>query len=144
MATSQLIEYNVMSDIKAILVAGGISNVILDCEEQPEVATFVRVSCISLLDNLDTGTVPSGMRRATVIVECNSYQSDDTTGTALHTLLASVRSYIYQSTIVSVLNAATTYNTYYGMLAGEDVPDEDERYRIRSLTFDLILKPATT
>jgi len=142
MASSQKIEYTVMADVAKVLTDGSISNVISEHEAQPEAATFVRVVCVNLRDNLDAGIIPSGMRTATISVECCSYQHDDTDGEDLHTLVGNVRTLIYDGAIVTTLNTASTYNTYYGLMAADDLPDVEDRYRIRAIQFDLILKPS--
>jgi len=140
-ATSQKIEYNVMADIEERLDDAGINNVITEHNDAPDAATYVRVICLNMRDILDGGTVPTGMRQADMAVECFSHRDDDTDGEDLHTLVESVRSAVYRDDILSLLNTLSTYNTYYGLLAGDDLPDEQDRFRIRSIQFSLILKP---
>lgn len=144
MATSQAIEQSVMGDIKKLLVDALIGNVIVATEQQPEAATFVRVAVLNLRGNLAGGNIPTGMRQIDMAVEVHSYMHDDTDGSALETLTASVRTAIYDSGIIATLNTKTTYNTYYGLSAGDDIPDVEDRYRLRSIQFSLILKPETT
>jgi len=141
MATSQAIEKNVCADLVALLTAASIANVITEHTDRPEAATFVIVRCINLRGNLAAGAIPSGMRQADIGVECFSHRDDDTAGAALNTLLASVRTAIYRTDIVAALNTASTYHTYYGLGTGDDLPDTEGRFRIRSLQFSLVLKP---
>lgn len=141
MASSNKIEYNVCLDIKAALDAKSIANVIIETARQPEAAVFVRVACVALRSNLESGSVPTGMRQADIVVDCYSYEHDDATGSALAGLVESVRDAIYDTAILTTLNTKSTYNTYYGLGGGDDLPDEQERYRIRSLIFSLVLKP---
>jgi len=133
-----------MADVAKVLTDGGVSNVFSDHEEQPEAAAIVRVSCINMRDEVPAGTIPGGTRRATINIECWSYEPDDKDGEDLHTLVDSVRTIIFDNAIVASLNTASTYNTYYGMLAGDDLPDTEDRYRIRVIQVDLILKPEKT
>jgi hypothetical protein len=141
MATSQEIEKNAMSDVKAVLDAAGINNVQIEGDERPEVATFVKVRCINLRGNLQGGTIPTGMYQADMAVEAHSYYHDDTDGADLFALVKDCRAALWIDTILSTLNAASTYHTYYGMSEGDSLPDTDERYRIQSMQFSLILKP---
>ena len=141
MATSQKIEWNVQADVAAVLTAAGVTGVQAEPVALPESATFVRVRCVNLRDALADGNIPTGMYQADMAVECWSYSDDDLTGAALHTLLAAVRTALWDSAIITTLNTASTYNTYYGLLAGDTLPDTDGRYRLVSLIFSLILKP---
>lgn len=144
MATSQEIERNAIADVKAVLDAADINNVVAAHDRQPDAATFVRVACINLRDILDAGTIPSGMKQADMAVEPHSYEADDEDGSALDTLLAACRTAIYDGAIIATLNTASTYHTYYGLQAGDDLSDVEERYRLRSIQFSLIIKPEKT
>ena len=141
MATSQDIENTVIADVKAVLDAASIANVVSEAVAQPSEGAFVRVAVLNLRDMLDGGQIPAGMKLIDMAVEPHSYLHDDTAGTTLGALVASVRAAIYDSAILSTLNTASTYNTYYGLLAGDDLPDTEDRYRIRSIQFSLVLKP---
>jgi hypothetical protein len=144
MASSQKIEYNACIDIKTLLTNGGVSNVIQEYEEQPNAPTSVIVRCINMNDNLADGKIPTGMKEVTLSVDCLSHEGDDNNGSALAILTGDVRTLIYDGDIISSLNSVTSYHTYYGLAAGDDIPETQERYRIRSIVFDLILKPETT
>jgi len=141
MANSQEIEKNVQADVAAVLTSAGVSGVQVEPVDLPDRATFVRVRCVNLRDALAGGTIPTGMYQADIVVECFSYSDDDRLGAALSTLVASVRAAIWDSGIIATLNTASTYHTYYALLAGDSVPDTDGRYRILPLIFSLILKP---
>lgn len=142
---SQAIEKNVMADIKALLRDDeDIKNIITETEEQPEAATFVRIAVLALRGNLAGGKIPSGMRQIDMAVEPHSYLHDDTDGAALESLTAQCRARIYDSNVINTLNGKTGTNTYYGLSAGDDLPDTEDRYRLRSLQFSLMLKPETT
>lgn len=130
-----------MLDIKSLLDAADIDNVIIEHTRRPESATFVRIAVLSMRDNLDSGTIPSGMRMIDIAVEPYSHEDDDGDGSRLAALVENCREVIYDDGIVASLNTASTYNTYYGLAAGDDLPDVDERYRLRSIQFSLILKP---
>lgn len=141
MANSQEIEKNAQADVAAVLAAASIERVQCEPVDLPDRATFVRVRCVNLRDALAGGTIPTGMYQADMAVECFSYSDDDRLGATLSTLVGSVRAAIWDSEILATLNSASTYHTYYGLLAGDSVPDTDGRYRILPLIFSLILKP---
>jgi hypothetical protein len=142
MASSSEIEKNVIDDVKAILDAASISDVITEADTRPEKATWVKVSCLRLRGNLPGGTLPSGMRQADVSIEAHSYYDDDTDGSALATLAGSIRDVIWRDDVLTKFNSASSYNTYYGMTAGDDLPDNEDRFRIRAIQVSLIMKPA--
>lgn len=144
MAESQNIEDNVKLDIKLRLTNEGLSNVITEEGQRPEVATFTRVRCINLRGNLMGGTVPTGMYQADMAIEAYSYYDDDTDGDDLNTLIKNIRDAFFWDDIVPDLNTISTYNTYYGMLEGDSLADVDDRYRVQSIQFSLILKPEKT
>ena len=144
MASSQQIERYIMADLVGLITAASISNVVDQDSEQPKVATLVVVRCLNLRSNLAGETVPIGMRQADMAVDCYSYFDDDKNGNALNTLVASVRAVVYNSSIVANLNSQSSFFTYLGMMAGDDLPDEEERYRIKSIQFSLVMRPATS
>lgn len=142
MASSQKIEYNVMSDVKGVLDDAGVSNVITEEETRPEASVFTIVKCLNLLGNLPGGTLPTGMKRATIACEVFSNYYDDNEGADLQSELESVREAVFTDDILTKLNDGSA-NTYYGLHDAGTTPDtEDEKYRIRSMQFDLVLKPS--
>lgn len=144
MADTQKIEYHLMQDVKTRLENAGVSEtIIVEHDQKPKTQAFIRVRCLNLSGALAGGKIPTGTRRATMAVEAYSYQDDDKDGDTLHSVTASAREAIYIKEILSTLNSLSTYNTYYGMEDGDDVPDFEEGYRIQSIQFDLIMKPAT-
>ncbi len=144
MADTQKIEYEVMQDIKSRLEAEPVTpTVITEHTEQPQEATFIRVRCMSLQPALQGGKIPTGERRATIAVEASSYQDDDKNGETLHNITAEARAAIYRSDILSLLNGASSYCTYFGIEGGNDEGDYEDGYRIQSIMFDMILQPKT-
>lgn len=145
MADTQKIEYQLQQDIRQRLLDYGVtSTVITEHQEQPQEAVFIRVRCMNLAGSLPGGKIPTGMRRATMAVEINSYQDEDKDGETLHDNTENARAAIYRDDILDLLTADSTYNTYYGMEDGDDVPDFEEGYRVQSIQFDLIMKPENT
>jgi hypothetical protein len=141
MAESQDIENNIRLDLKAILDAVPIANVITEDDERPEVAVFSKVLCVNLRGNLAGGTLPTGMYQADISLEAWSYEPDDTSGAALAARLKAMRDVILIDNILTTMNTTSTYNTYYGMLEGDSLPDQDGNYRIRGFFFSLVMKP---
>ena len=142
--SSQQIERNAADDVIAILETASVANCIREQEMLPNTASAVVVKCLNLRDALPDGTIPTGFRWADMSVEVMVHADDDTTGTTLAALLASVRTVIWDSGIVAALTAASSYHTYYALLAGDDLPDMDGRYRILALQFSLVLRPSKT
>lgn len=141
MATSQQLKYNVENDVVQVLTDEGVANAIDSHATKPSTATFVRCICNTMGSDLQAGTIPTGVYRARMSIECWSYQQDDETGSALSTLNGSVRDAVYVNNIISTLNTASTYHTYYGMIGSGDIADEEAGYRIIAIQFDLILRP---
>lgn len=142
MATSQDIEKTVIADVIAVITAAGVTgSIVSEYVAKPDAATYTQVRCLNLRDILDGGTIPTGMRRADISTEAASYEDDDESGAILHALVAAVRAAIYDSGIVATLSAASTYNTYYGVQAGDDLPDVDGRHRVIAIQFSVIMKP---
>jgi len=141
MASSQQIEQTVMDDMKAVLDAAGISNVITAPNDRPQASTYVVVRILTISSALDAGTVPNGERNVAWSVEVASHRDDDKTGSALAALTDDVREAIWQTDILAVMTAASTYNTYVGMQAGVDEPDEDGRYRLNLIEGNWIMRP---
>lgn len=141
MANRQQTENDVRLDLKSILDTAGISNVITEDAERPDAASFVVVKCINLRGALQGGTLPSGMEQADCGVEAWSLYDDDKTGTTLQALVGSIRQAIWVDDILTQLNSASTYHTYYALLEGPSLPDTDGRWRIQDIQFSLILKP---
>jgi len=140
-ASRQQIENDARLDVKSILVTAGLSNVIVEDTERPAAATFVIVKCLNVRGNLQGGTLPTGMYQADMGAEAWSLVDDDEDSADLNTLIGSIRQAIWSDDIVTRLNTASTYHTYYAMLEGDSVPDTSDRWRIRDIQFSLILKP---
>jgi len=142
-ASSQQIEHTVAEDLIALLDGASISNVIREQEDAPTgVASYVVVKVDNMRGNLPAGTIPTGFRQVDMNVEVLAHADDDTTGSVFNTLIAAVRTVIWDDAIIASLNAASTYNTYYGMMTGDDLPDMDGRWRVMALQFSLVMKPS--
>lgn len=141
MATRQQIENDVRLDVKAVLDAASITNVVVETTDRPAVAVYVRVMCVNLRGNLMGGTLPTGMYQADMSVEVFSHYDDDSDAADMNAKIGEVTQALWTDDILTTLNSASTYHTYYGMGEGDSIPDQDGRYRIRAIQFSLILKP---
>lgn len=97
------------------------------------------VGAINSRSSLDGGQVPSGFWQLDIYVEVMTYADSDKDKSQLHTNAGLVREGLLQDDILSLLTAKSTYNTYYGILWGDDeFEEDDEKIQTIVLNFSLI------
>lgn len=146
MASTQAIEEALIRDFRAQLTA-----------DAPAVTHFVQGTdlgtipdppgvAVGVLDlppafNQGDGSNP-GWYTAVMLLDCQSYLSDDVIGTVVRALAGDVRSAFQIDDIVVKLNALSVYNTYYQVRLDNAVGDVEGRIRHLPITVTAMMRPS--
>ena len=145
MASSQEIETTLIVDHRLRLTNAGIDNHFIEGEDRGDDVTFpvISVGVQDLTPDIidGAGQVP-GFYRATMLLDCMTYVDDDPDGAAVRLLAKGVRKAFLLDDIVDLLNALTTFNTYYTAQVDVVTSDIEDKIRHLPISFTTRMRPS--
>jgi len=132
-------------DVLAVLTDAGIDNLHTFGELRTGTEKAVAVGALNSYGSLPGGIIPTGFARVDMLIDVSTHADDDATGAELRALVADVREAVFVDDILSLLNAASSYATYYGLDEGPStIPAPEGRRRHAEITFTLTMRPSNS
>lgn len=145
MSESMDIEDTVIDDVKALLVAKGLTTHIEgeNLGKSPDYSVGrVAVGASVAGPSLVGGQMTAGFPRVALTITCETHKAKDKAGATLRALAKSVREVIQTEELIDNLTNESTRATYYAWQVGPTFRDDMDRIANLVMTYTLILRPS--